>query len=163
MAGTSRKVLAINASSLAVLLLFSSTGNAQEDEEEHDHPRYAVAAFIGGTHVGGENEFTLGVEVGYNFNSNWSLGAVLERTERSKSSTLFLLGVGWHPFGPGLRLQLAAGRKDPSGHSENVARTGIAYELEMENNWFIKPYLAIDFVSHEENEEVFGIYVGKGF
>ena len=155
------KSSAINISTLTALFLFSLPGNAQE--EEHTHAKYAIAAFVGGTHVGDTNEFTLGIEGGLNINSTWSIGAVLERSERSKSSTLILLGIGWHPMGPGLRLQLGAGRKDPSGQTENVVRTGIAYELEMEHNWFIKPYLAIDFISHEENEEVFGMYIGKGF
>ena len=162
MVGKTWKNSAINISTLAAIFLFSLPGNAQE-EEEHAHNKYAIAAFVGGTHVGGTNEFTLGIEGGYAINSTWSIGGVLERSERGESSTLILLGVGWHPIGPTFRLQLAAGRKDPSGHTENVVRTGIAYELEMENNWFIKPYLAIDFISHEENEEVFGIYIGRSF
>ncbi len=162
MVGKTWRNSAINVSALAALFLFSLPGNAQE-EEEHAHTKYAIAAFVGGTHVSGSNEFTLGIEGGYAINSTWSIGAVLERSERRKSSTLFLLGVGWHPLGPAFRLQLGLGRKDPSGHTENVVRTGVAYELELEHNWFIKPYLAIDFISHEENEEVFGIYVGKGF
>ena len=162
MVGKTWKNSAINISTLAAIFLFSLPGNAQE-EEEHAHNKYAIAAFVGGTHVGGTNEFTLGIEGGYAINSTWSIGGVLERSERGESSTLILLGVGWHPIGPTFRLQLAAGRKDPSGHTENVVRTGVAYELEMENNWFIKPYLAIDFISHEENEEVFGIYIGRSF
>lgn len=153
---------AVRISTLAALFLFSVPGNAQE-EEEHGHPKYAIAAFVGGTHVGGTNEFTLGIEGGYTINSTWSIGGVLERSDRERSSTLYLVGVGWHPIGRAFRLQLGVGRKDPSGHTENVVRTGVAYELELEHNWFIKPYLAIDFISHEENEEVFGIYIGKGF
>ena len=162
MLGKTWKYLAINAFSLPALLMFSLAGNAQE-EEEHAHTKYAIAGFVGGTHVGGKNEFTLGIEGGYIINSKWSLGAVLERAERKNSSTLILLGVGWHPIGAALRLQLGVGRKDPSGHTENVVRTAIAYEIVMEHNWFIKPYLAVDFISQEENEQLFGVYVGKGF
>jgi hypothetical protein len=152
----------IAAFGLVALLSASLPGHAEE-EKQHPHKKYAIAAFLGSTRVDSSNEFTVGVEAGYSINSNWSIGAVLERAERSQHSTLFLLGLGWHPIGPALRLQLGAGRKDPSGHAETVVRTGVAYELELEHDWFIKPYIALDFISHEDNEQVFGIYIGKGF
>jgi hypothetical protein len=145
-----------------IVLLTSATPAALGAEEQH-HNKYAVAGFIGATRANGSNELTLGVEGGYNFSEKWSIGAVIERAEREQHSTLFLIGVGWHPLGPELRLQLALGRKDPSGHTETVIRTGIGYELELENSWFIKPYAAVDFISNEDHEPVFGLYVGRGF
>ena len=162
MPGIARKRRAIGTFGLLALLSASLPGNAEE-EKQHPHKKYAIAAFLGGTRADSSNEFTVGVEAGYNINSNWSVGAVLERADREQHSTLFLLGFGWHPTGPGLRLQFGAGRKDPSGDTETVVRTGVAYELEMEHDWFIKPYIALDFISHEDNEQVFGIYIGKGF
>ena len=147
------------------LLLRSGPGLAQEAHEAHEEKahRYAVAGFIGSTHVGGENEVTLGIEAGLNLNSRWSLGAVFERAERERHSTLYLVGLGWHPLGPALRFQLGLGRKDPRGNEETVVRTGVAYEMELADSWFLKPYLALDFIDNEENEEVFGLYVGRSF
>ncbi len=162
MPGTVSKRRAIGTFGLLALLSASLPGHAEE-ENQHPHKKYAIAAFLGGTRVDSSNEFTVGVEAGYNINSTWSIGAVVERADREQHSTLFLLGLGWHPIGPALRLQLGAGRKDPSGHTETVVRTGVAYEFEMEHDWFIKPYIALDFISHEDNEQVFGIYIGKGF
>jgi len=153
----------------AAALLWTSADGALAQETghvtgaEHEHHRYAVAGFIGGTRVDSDNELTLGIEGGLHLNSKWSIGAVLERADRERDSTLVLLGVGWHPIGPALRLQLGLGRKDPRGTTETVLRTGVAYEMEIENGWFVKPYLAIDFIHNEDNEGVFGLYIGRGF
>ena len=73
-----------------------------------------------------------------------------------------LAAVGWHPY-RGLRVQLGIGRKDPSGHHENAARVGVGYEFELGHRYFVKPYFAVDFIEHEENEQVLGAYVGLGF
>jgi len=55
------------------------------------------------------------------------------------------------------------GTKDPSGVKETVLRTAVGYEFKLDSSWFIKPYLALDFIENEENEEVIGVYIGKGF
>jgi hypothetical protein len=139
-------------------------GNAHEAEAaEHHSSRFAVAGFIGATREHGRNEPTLGVEGGFNISETWSVGAVIERADRKRDSTLVLLGVGWHPFGPALRFQFGVGSKDPAGKRETVIRTGIAYEIELRERWFVKPYLALDFIEHAEDEEVLGVYIGKGF
>jgi hypothetical protein len=153
----------------AALLLLGLTGGLQAQEGGHEageaapHHRFGIAGFIGSTRVGGENEFTVGIDGGMRLNSNWSIGAVIERAERERHSTLLLAGVGWHPTGTDLRLQVGLGRKDPAGTTETVLRTAVAYELEAESGWFLKPYLAIDFITNEDNEGVFGVYIGKGF
>ena len=150
---------------LVSLLLYRPAIAQEEHEGTHESGghRYAIAGFVGSTHVGSEHEFTLGIEAGMNLSSQWSIGAVIERAERERDSTLLLVGVGWHPLGPALRFQLGLGRKDPSGKEETVVRTGVAYELELKEHWFLKPYLAIDFIDDEENEEVFGVYIGRTF
>ena len=133
------------------------------EEEAGHHSKYAIAGFIGSTRAHGENEFTLGIEGGMNLSERWSVGVLLERAERERHSTLWLVGLGWHPFGPELRIQLGLGRKDPSGTTENMFRAAIGYELELKDRWFMKPYIAADFIENEDNEAVFGLYVGRGF
>ena len=124
--------------------------------------KWGVGIFLGATHAHGENEATIGFELGHVLNKNWSIGLVAEQSERDEHTTLILAGLGWHPWG-GLRLQLGAGRKDPSGKQENVLRTGITYDWEFAPTWVLKPYFALDFIENEETEEVFGFYFGKLF
>jgi hypothetical protein len=134
--------------------------NADIEKEQH---RFAIAGFIGGTHVNSDNELTLGLEGGFHIHDRWSIGAVIERADRDKHSTLTLVGVGWHPIGHAFRLQLGVGKKDPSGSTETVVRTGLAYEMEIDKGWFLKPSLALDFIDGEDNEGVFGLYIGRAF
>ena len=147
---------------ICALLLVSTATSAEESETGH-HSKYAIAGFVGATNVHGENEFTLGIEGGFNFHPNWSVGLLFERAERDRHSSLWLVGLGWHPFGPALRFQAGLGRKDPSGEHETVFRTAIGYELELENRCFLKPYIAADFIENEDNETIFGVYIGRGF
>ena len=42
-------------------------------------------------------------------------------------------------------------------------RTGLAYEMEIDKGWFLKPSLALDFIDGEDNEGVFGLYIGRAF
>ena len=86
----------------------------------------------------------------------------MERADREQDSTLLLAGVGWN-FYRGFRLGVGFGRKDPADEREFVSRLALAYEFELGRAWFIKPYLAKDFIKNEDNEEVFGAYVGRGF
>jgi len=145
-----------------LLGLSSFNVSASEAEGEKPHHRWGVGVFLGATHAHGKNESTVGFELGHVINKNWSIGAVVERAEREEHSTLLLVGLGWHPW-EGLRLQLGAGRKDPSGTQENVLRTGITYDWEFAPTWVLKPYFALDFIENEETEEVFGFYFGKLF
>lgn len=147
-----------------ILLVAMPAGPARSQESGTEHHRaFALAGFVGGTHASSGNAFTLGFEAGMHLSETWSVGAVVERAERERDTTLLLLGVGWHPLGPELRFQAGIGRKDPAGREENVLRLGVGYELALGNRWFIKPYLAADFIEDAGNEEVFGVYVGRGF
>ena len=147
---------------IALLLAFSSGAVASGSESEDLDHRWGIGVFLGAPHVHGHNESTLGFEVGYVLNKDWSVGVVAERSEREQDTTLLLAGVGWHPW-HGLRLQLGVGRKDPADKQENVIRTGITYDWEFVPSWVLKPYFALDFIENEETEEVFGFYFGKLF
>jgi hypothetical protein len=151
------------AAAALVLFLPVACAFAQEHSGEGHHPRRAVAAFVGSTRAEGNSEPTVGIEAGYQINSEWSVGAVLERADRNRDSTMVLAGVGWHPGGSPFRLQLGIGRKDPAGDYETVYRIGAAYEWLFPENWLIKPYLAVDMIEQHDNETVLGIYFGKMF
>ena len=147
---------------ICALLLVSTATSAEESETGH-HSKYAIAGFVGATNEHGENEFTLGIEGSMMLSEHWSVGLLLERAERERHSSLWLVGLGWRPLGREFLLQVGVGRKDPAGKHENVLRTGIGYEVELEGGWFLSPYVAADFIENEDNETVFGLYVGRGF
>ena len=151
---------------LGFLLLSGPLSAAEHEQAKMEAgepaPRYALGVFLGYTRAEDENEPTIGVEGGTNLNQKWSAGVVIEQTNRGKDTTLLLAGVGYHPT-ESVRLQLGVGVKDPSETSENVVRLGLAYELELAHEWFIKPYAAYDFIEHEEDEPVVGFYFGKLF
>jgi len=151
----------------AVLSVGAPPSRAQEGMGEEDgdyaHYRYAIAGFLGATRVDGENESTLGIEAGVAVNSQWSIGAVIERADRQRDSTLAIVGVGYHPFGPGIRAQFGVGAKDPSGETEFVFRAGLGWEHELHEGWFVKPYVAYDVINNEDNESVLGVYIGRLF
>jgi hypothetical protein len=134
-----------------------------ETETDAPHYRYGVGGFVGATRVHGENEFTLGIEAGMALSRAWGVGVTIERADRRRDTTLVLAGVGWHPYGPGFRLQVGVGGKDPSGDMEAVFRVGLGWEKVVHERWFVKPYVAYDVISNEDNEGVFGVYFGRMF
>ena len=140
----------------------SQANEKEQHEEEGHHEPWGLALFVGTTRGHGENHPTLGLDLSYHLNENWSVGGVIERADREKESTLLIAGVGWHPH-QRLELQLGAGRKDPAEKRENMARVALTYRFPLKNSWFLAPYIARDFIEHEEDEDVFGLYLGKSF
>ena len=118
--------------------------------------------FVGGTEVHDEWESTLGIELTYHINHRWSTFALIERSDRQEDTTLGLLGVGLHPWKE-LILLAGVGRKDPGDEREYAFRLGVAYEINLPNNWFLEPMVAVDTIEHEEEELVAGVVLGKKF
>ena len=121
-----------------------------------------MAAFIGVTREHSENRKTLGIEYSYRINKSRSVGGVIERAERDKDSTLAILFVHLWPY-KGLFLGVGAGRKDPGDERENTFRGTIGYEFELGGGWSLAPQANLDLIENEENEEVYGIAIGKRF
>jgi len=90
------------------------------------------------------------------------MGGVIERAERDKHSTLAIVFVHLWPY-KGLFLGVGAGRKDPGDERENTLRGTIGYEFELGGGWSIAPQANLDVIENEENEEVYGIAIGKRF
>ena len=155
---------------ISVIWLSSSSIAAvaaeSESEMEHDsaaeHDRHKMGLFVGATYADDEYHETLGIEYTYRLTPSWSLGGVVERAEREKESTLILAFAHWWPY-KGWYLGAGVGRKDPGEARENTIRTTIGYDFELRNGWVIAPELDLDFIEHNENEQVFGIGIGKEF
>ena len=153
---------------VAFCVLFSVAAIADETESdanhggEEAHRKHALGLFAGVTREHGEYLDTLGIEYSYRLHENWSVGGVIERADREKNSTLVIAFVHLWPYkewyvGAGI------GRKDPDDERQNTARATIGYEFEFAGSWSISPQANVDFIEHEENEEVYGIVFGKRF
>lgn len=155
--------------SAIVLCLFLSAGAIAGETEsgetqagEEHHFTHTLAVFAGITREQEEDRATLGVEYSYRIHKNWSIGGVIERAERDKHSTLAIAFVHLWPY-QGLFLGAGLGRKDPGGERENTVRYTLGYEFELGGGWVIAPQANLDVIENEENEEVYGIAIGKQF
>jgi hypothetical protein len=153
---------------IALCVLFSAAAIADETESEathaseESHGKNALAVFAGVTREHSENLATLGIEYSYRLHENWSVGGVIERADRETNSTLVIAFVHLWPYKE-LYVGAGVGRKDPGDERQNTFRATIGYEFEFAGSWSISPQANVDFIEHEENEEVYGIVLGKRF
>jgi hypothetical protein len=155
---------------LAIMLcvLFSAGAIADEAGSEathgsgESHGKNALAVFAGVTREHDENLQTLGIEYSYRINESWSVGGVIERADREQDSTLVIAFAHFWPY-KDLFLGAGIGRKDPGGKRQNTFRATIGYEFEIGRGWSIAPEANLDVIENEENEEVYGIVIGKRF
>jgi hypothetical protein len=153
---------------IAFCVLFSAAVIADETESqathggEESHGKNGLALFAGVTRVHSENLETLGIEYSYRLHKNWSVGGVIERAVREENSTLVIAFVHLWPY-KGLVMGVGIGRKDPGDERQNTFRASIGYEFEFAGSWSLSPQANVDFIEHEENEEVYGIVFGKRF
>jgi hypothetical protein len=152
---------------VTLFVLFSVYVNASEapdaelHHDEEAHPKHALAVFVGETREGGTYRETLGVEYSYRIHKNWSIGGVIERTQEEHSTLVIAFAHLW-PY-KGLFFGFGVGRKDPGDARENTLRATIGYEFELPGGWAIAPQANLDFIDGHENEEVYGIAIGKIF
>lgn len=130
--------------------------------EEKAHAKHALALFAGVTREGTESHGTLGIEYGYRINTYWSIGGIIERADRDKSSTLVIVFAHWWLYKE-LFIGAGVGRKDPGDKRENTLRATIGYEFELGEDWSIAPQANLDVIEGHENEEVYGFSFGKRF
>lgn len=154
---------------VVVWLVLSSVGAVADEHEiteahdgEEESAKNALATFIGVTLEGDESLGTLGIEYSYRVNKFWSLGGVIERAERESDSTLVIVFAHFWPYKE-LYLGAGVGRKDPEDERENTFRATIGYEFELAGGWSISPQANLDVIEGHENEEVYGIAIGKRF
>lgn len=150
-------------------MLIASTGVIADETEkleahggEEAHGKHALGVFLGVTHEHDDDLETLGIEYSYRINKLWSVGGVIERADREKDSTLATVFAHLWPY-KGLFLGAGIGRKDPGGERENTVRATIGYEFELGGGWSIAPQANLDSIEDHENEEVYGIVIGKRF
>jgi hypothetical protein len=163
---TEKKMKKLFVIALGCLFWSSALADETESEEHHSaekgHGKHALALFVGVTREHGEDLGTLGIEYSYRFHENLSAGAVVERADREKNSTLVIAFLHWWPWKE-LFLGAGVGRKDPGDERQNTLRATIGYEFDLGGGWAIAPSANLDVIEHEEDEEVYGISIGKRF
>lgn len=162
-----------------------------EGDVEHGHGKHKIAFYSGFTHVSSafyEHETeeestgkwvpTLGLEYYYSLNHKWELGFIGDveldkyyiRTgqddELERNNVAVLSGVA--KFKPTHRIGLFAGPgmewefTDHGSESFFVVKTGIEYEVAIENGWELTPIFSYD-IKEEYSVFSFGISIGKRF
>jgi hypothetical protein len=152
-----------------ICLCFSTIGavaTEHEGKEAHDaeeeHAKHTLGLFAGATREDGEYHETLGIEYSYRYTQSWSFGGVIERADREKNSTLAIVFAHWWPYKEWF-IGAGVGRKDPGNDRKNTFRASIGYEFELGGGWVIEPQANLDIIEGHENEEVYGIAIGKQF
>jgi len=157
---------------LSLLLGLGKATASENESEPQTHPesaheggghlRHSLGLFLGATKEHDEYHDTLGIEYVYRINRLWSVGGVIERADRDKSSTLTNIFAHLHPW-RGLYFGGGVGKKDPGEERENVGRVTIGWEFEIGKRWAISPQANLDFIEDAENEEVYGVIFGIRF
>jgi len=148
-----------------IFLSSATVASETEGKGKHEgegHHKHTLALFAGVTVEEHDDLGTLGIEYAYRFHKNWSVGGVIERADREKDSTLLIAFVHLWPY-KGLFFGVGAGRKDPGDEREVTYRYTIGYEFELKNGWVIAPQANLDSIENHENEEVYGIAIGRAF
>ncbi len=157
-----RWLIALALSTCTVGALATELSGEETHGTEEEHSKHILGIFAGTTYEDHEKHPTFGFEYSYRVNSAWSVGGVIERADRDKSSTLATAFIHWWPY-KGLFVGAGIGRKDPGDKRENTFRTSIGYEFELGGGWVIEPQLNLDIIENHENEEVLGIAFGRQF
>jgi hypothetical protein len=151
---------------LLVAAIIVPNGVMAEEATQSEHSsefegRQSVAFFMGNTHDGSEDGFTVRMDYEYRLSETNGIGGLVEYASGELDSWVFAAPLFIHPY-KGLRLLVALGFEYGHSEAEFLIRTGIAYEFEMGERWTIIPEFDIDFVDSEE-KYVYGIAFGYEF
>lgn len=122
-----------------------------------------AALFLGATDSDAGTDPTVGIEYEYRtplWDHKIGIGVVAERILGDHEANVFVAGVVVHPW-KDLKLNLSAGQESADGHSEDVTRVGVGYDLHY-NNISYGPVYNMDSINGH-TAHVFGVAVGMGF
>ena len=151
---------------LLVVLVLVPYGVQAEEATQSEYSseferRQSVAFFMGNTHDGSEDGFTVGMNYEYRLSETNGIGGLVEYASGELDSWVFAAPLFIHPY-KGLRLLVALGFEYGHSEAEFLIRTGIAYEFEMGERWTITPEFNVDFVDSEE-KYIYGVAFGYWF
>ena len=151
---------------LLVVLLLVPYGVQAEEATHREHSsefehRHSVNFFMGNTHDGSEDGFSVRLDYEYRLSETNGIGGLVEYASGELDSWVVAAPLFIHPY-KGLRLLVALGFEYGHSETEFLVRTGIAYEFKMGERWTITPEFNIDFVDSDE-KYVYGVAFGYGF
>lgn len=120
----------------------------------------AFLLFVGGVHKE-EWDFSFGLEYEYRIHERWTLGMAFEDTP-SKREPVFLLPRTTYNLTSDLWLVLALGVEYEES-AKLLARTGLAWELELEGPFQLAIEANYDFVQDAADAVIVGVTFGYAF
>ena len=135
-----------------------ATQSDHSNELEHDHN---LAFFMGNTHDGSEDGFSVGMGYEYRLSETNGIGGLVEYASGELDSWVVAVPLLIHPY-KGLRFLVALGFEYEHSEAEFLVRAGIAYEFEMGKKWTIAPAFNVDFVDSDE-KYIYGLEFGYKF
>jgi hypothetical protein len=150
---------------LLLMTLIAGPALSEESVDTHHEEGHEnindVALFLGNTHHGDENGFSVGLDYEQRLNRILGAGGLLEYSVGDFHSWVVAASLFIHPY-KGFRLILAPGFETKDNRSNFLFRTGVAYQFEIGDKWSISPEYNVDFV-HNETVQVYGVSFGFGF
>ena len=151
----------------AFLVAIPVTIRAEEVEQtlhqEAPEHRHGLELFLGNSHLGGEDGFSVGLTYEYRLSDMFGIGGFAEYAGADFREWVFGLPLFLHPY-KGLRFLVAPGIdvETEEGDSEFLLRLGVAYEFEIHEKWSITPEFNVDFVDGDQ-VLVYGLSYGYAF
>lgn len=118
-----------------------------QHEEEEAEKRHALALFVGNTHDGDENGFTLGLDYAYRFNRWIGLGGLIDYAGQDFRSFIVGVPIFFHAT-EHLAFELAPGIENRDGEDNALVRLGAIYGFPV-GRVDLAPMVAADFVDSE--------------
>ena len=149
---------------IGLVLIFSSSANAQWDVEYDEGEPHHFSIVTVGTHIveGGEDDtaFTIGGDYEYRVSRLLGLGVVVEHAFGEIDATTLLAVADIHVW-RGFAFQVGPGVEFADSESHAVGRIGALYEFKLEGDYTIAPQVHYDI--SKEDALVFGFAFGKAF
>ena len=145
--------------SIVSALLAFQPAKAETREEKRNH----IAVFVGNTELTSENHsgFTIGAEYERRVSELVSIGIIGEHAFGEIDATSILGTVNFHAT-ENIIVQTGAGIEiEHDGHTSELGRVGLIYEIELKNEFSLSPQVHFDF--GKEEALVFGVAIGKKF
>ena len=184
-------ILAMLAVSMHAVAQHNVDEHTHQGEHQSGHGKHKLAFYSGFTHIPSafyEHETheestgkwvpTIGVDYYYSLNHKWDLGVIADveldnyyihtdhHDELERNNVVVLSAVG--KYKPAHRIGILAGPgvewecKEGDTETFFVLKTGIEYEVAIENGWELTPVFTYDF-KEEYSAYAFGISIGKRF
>jgi len=146
---------------VTALLCLSGMASAQSDVHaaDHAHHKNEIAGFVGLTHEGRDDGFSLGIEYERRLNATLGLGVLAEHTWGDFDFWVVAVPLAVHV--DRWKFAIAPGVEISDEHEHELARLAVGYEFELGEAKAI-PSLSVDFVDGEE-VYVLGVSFGFGF